>query len=210
MPVAMNLCTAAMRGAMLCAGSTCPSPAPLVAAPSAAGIHAALTHPQRWLFILTNLPYFAVAAALLDTDELPLAPDAPRCTLCSASGLGLMLGALGLVSAYWHGAQCQLMRSLYCYSEATGEARLHTPRWLKRLELGDICCSVFLTFTGVLCFGSYRTCSWIFPPFAVFLCGRFCKKNRRYRVYVFFHGAWHLFSAAAIYQIAANPRGLLG
>ena len=175
------------------------------------GVAAALTHPQRWIFILTNLPYFYVAISVVSTDEsLPLAAGAPECALCSSSGLGLIVALLGLVSAYWHGAQCQLLPQIYCYSAERGEAALHTPRWLGRLVLGDIFCSVLVMLVGLVCFGSYRTCSWIFPPFLLFFLGSRCKKAGRYGAYALCHGGWHLLSAAAISQIALNPQGLFG
>ena len=169
------------------------------------GVGAALSTRAKLVFLATNGAYFLVASRIALAPAVP-APNAPTCVsgLCTStefhSGVVFFMAS---VSAFWHGAQCQLASWLYC------NGALHAPAWLKRLLVYDLLCCGSLVVIGCVCFGPLRTFSWIVPAFLLtFVMGRRAKKRRQYQVYACWHGIWHIFSAVSIWQIALNPRPL--
>ena len=175
-----------------------------VARPKILGVAATLSPCAKIGFVATNIPYFAVAAVIFLMHPITRASGTFCCTVLCASSFfhGSVIGALGALSTYWHGAQCQMQPSccrwLYCYSETTGSSRLHSVTWLKRLVLADIGCSAFVTGIGVVCFGPGRTFSWLALPIVTFVAGSVSKARGRYALYAVFHGIWHMLSAVAI------------
>jgi len=183
---------------------------PSSSTPPILGVAATLSPWAKLLFVATNIFYFGAAALIFEGHPTTWSRGALCCAGLCASAVfhGCIVAALGAVSAYWHGAQCQLQppccRWLYCYSEAQQTSRLHSVRWLKRLVLADIGCSALTTLIGVVCFGPARTFAWLALPLLFFVIGSVGKRRGRYRLYAVAHGLWHVFSAAAIVQIVLD------
>ena len=131
--------------------------------PPILGTASALSPRARLAFVATNLPYFAAAVWIFASHPIPWDRGTLCCTaLCASAGFhGGVISALGAVSTYWHGAQCQLQPRcclwLYCYDPRSGSSRLHSVRWLKRLVLADVGCSMLTILVGLACFGPSRT-----------------------------------------------------
>ena len=182
---------------------------PLRGMPPILGVATTLSRRAKLAFLATNLPYFAVSAwFMVSTPANPLTPTC--CATLCASGIfhGSLVALLASVSTYWHGAQCQLQHSscrwLYCYSEARGSSALHSVGWLRRLVVADIACSGLTLLNGFICFGMWRTNSWMAGPFVVFAVAHVAKKRRQYEVYAIAHGIWHVVSAIAIFLVVLN------
>ena len=165
---------------------------------------------EKLLLVLSNAAYYAAATAVATASHLPTAPTLECATaLCGVVGFhATILFALSTVSTYWHGAQCQLCPSLYCYSSELDGARLHTPTWLRRLFVADISCATATFGVGIICFGLSRTVSWLAVPLLVFVLGAMAKRRRLFRLYALAHSAWHVLSALAISQIVLNDQAL--
>mmetsp|Transcript_35489 Transcript_35489/g.82887 ORF Transcript_35489/g.82887 Transcript_35489/m.82887 type:complete len:220 (-) Transcript_35489:148-807(-) len=170
--------------------------------PPILGVSAALSTRAKWLFVGTNIPYWGVALYTLGTGDVAPAPLLECALTLCASGLfhGTVIALLAAVSTGWHSAQCSLAEWL-CVGDVCD---LHSPRWLWRLLVCDISCSVATMGMSIVCFGPARTLGWLSVPLVVFLLGRRAKIRREYRLYAIWHGLWHLLSAAAISQIVAN------
>ena len=169
---------------------------------------ASLTLCEKWIFWATNMPYFVLAACTFAASSVPTPfpthDDSMLARTCSSSTfMGAVLLLLASVSTYWHGAQLQLMPWLYV-RDHTGTARLHSLRWLKRLVVADVSCSLLTICVGLGCLGIGRTLLWICMPCGVFLWSRHLKASGHYRAYAFIHGLWHIASAVAISQIVFN------
>lgn len=174
--------------------------------PSHSPVADAIPHPAaKWLFIMTNLPYF-MAAACIFTGR-PLADSLFECTrrICASPiFFGCLISSLACVSTYWHGAQMQIRLPRACrwvyggHSSQGGALLLHSAAWLKHLVVADVACSVLTTLVGVSCFGPARTFSWLLVPLIVFALGARAKRRGEYVQYAFLHGAWHILSAVAI------------
>jgi len=185
---------------------------PVGTPPAWLGVSRSLTPGEKWVFLLTNAPYFVVASLVAASPTIPVA--------CSWHCLGggcasvmvhaFVLYALAFVSTYWHGAQSQLMEPIYCPSRKTGLARLHTAPWLSRLIVGDIACAVMTFGVGLCCFGASRTLSWVAPALVLFVGGSVAKRRRQYQRYAMLHGLWHAASAVAIHQIVLTESTLFG
>lgn len=162
----------------------------------------------KWAFLLTNIPYAFAAFWIGCATSIPTAEAACFGELCASAAFhGSCVSAMCLMSTYWHGAQCQMNEWLYC-RRADGTAALHSPKWLRRLLLSDVACSLSLVGIGFCCFGAARTLSWIAPSFLAFLVARRAKARRQWSAYAFWHGLWHVASAVSIAQIVLNPNAL--
>ena len=175
--------------------------------PPILGVAARLSPRAKLVFVATNLPYFAASALIYSLHPILWdRPTGPLCciTVCASAAFhGSVIAALGGVSAYWHGAQCQMQclpccKWLYCYSEATGASLLHSAKWLKRLVVADVGCSALTVLVGCVCFGPSRTFSWLAVPLVFFLIGLIAKRRANFGLYALMHGIWHCASAAAI------------
>ena len=172
-------------------------------------LSAALSPFEKYLFLSTNLPYFMIAACTITAASIPAAmlnaPPAPFVSTCASTSFhGAILFGLASISTYWHGAQCQTLEYLYCVDSTTGEARLHSLKWLKRLLISDVSCSLATVCVGIGCFGFVHTAAWLLLPACVFLWARRYKARGQHRAYAIGHGLWHLASALAISQILFN------
>eukprot|EP00900_Chrysochromulina_parva_P028060 jgi/Chrpa1/9889/Chrysochromulina_OHIO_Genome00017090-RA len=177
--------------------------------PAELAVSAALSLREKWLFWATNMPYFIAAVLTLLSSSVPASalhdPGALAMEACASTTVhGVILLVLACISTYWHGAQCQLMAWLYCRDEVTGTARLHAPRWLRRLLVADVSCSLLTVLVGGGCFGIVHTVLWILPAAALFIGARYYKQSGQMRAYVIGHGLWHIASALAISQILFN------
>lgn len=183
---------------------------PLHLDPKWLGVSSALSHSSKCLFLLSNIPYYVVAWLIASAPAIPTDCSWHCLTgMChSPAFLGAIILSLGMVSSYWHGAQCELMLSIYCPERDTGIPRLHSARWQKRLITGDIACSILTFLMGVCCFGVVRTVSWIAPGVILFVTGAFAKRSARYKQYALLHGLWHVASALAIYNIVLTATAL--
>ena len=124
--------------------------------PAELAVSAALSLREKWLFWATNMPYFIAAVLTLLSSSVPASalhdPGALAMEACASTTVhGVILLVLACISTYWHGAQCQLMAWLYCRDEVTGTARLHAPRWLRRLLVADVSCSLLTFLVGGGC-----------------------------------------------------------
>ena len=180
--------------------------------PKILGVAATLSPRAKLAFVATNLPYFIASACIFATDPVTRARGPFCCAVLCASAAfhGGVVGSLGAVSTYWHGAQCQMQPSccrwLYCHSESTGTSRLHSVAWLTRLVKVDIGCSALAMGIGVVCFGPARTFEWLALPLAFFVVGAISKARGYYALYALFHGAWHVLGAIAISFIVLDGR----
>lgn len=169
-------------------------------------VSAVLSSREKWLFWLTNVPYFLVVGCTFSMRSVDADPIFEQLrVVCTASSFhGSILLILAIASAFWHGAQLQIMPWLYCRSSSTGMVRLHSPRWLRRLIVTDVSCSSFAICCGLFCFGPVHTLAWLAVPVLFFLWSAWQKRLGRHRAYALGHGLWHVLSAIAISQIVFN------
>lgn len=155
---------------------------------------------SRNLFIATNLAYWAVALLVLTSTQLAAQPAFECLSWICPSPIfhGLTLTTMAAVSTVWHSAQCELMDWF------SSVVNLSSSKYLRRLLLGDIFCTLFVVSCGIFCFGSWRTCFWLGPACTFFFIGRSHKLRQQYESYALWHGIWHVHSAFAASQIVFN------
>lgn len=173
------------------------------------GMVSSLSLPQKMMLVTSNVAYWIAAGAVYV--GAPIATPLVSCmfsTCAHAAFHGAQVTLMAAVSTYWHGAQVQLQipccRWLYCYDEDTGASFAHTPPCQRKLVLADIGCASLTIGIGILCFGPYRTLSWLFVPILTFIAGAISKRRRDYQAYAYYHSLWHVLSAIAICGIVLD------
>jgi len=183
----------------------------------------------KWVLVWTNIPYWCVAIATLNSPAVQSVAPACVARICASVLFhGCILTTLASVSTIWHlgalsppalyvarrsraprvaAAQCQLLECCRGVEKADGEASLVA--MLKRLLVSDILCSVLSFAVGLVCFSPVRTIVWLAGPFLVFLVARRAKVRREHETYALLHGLWHVLSAVAIWQIVFTPFAFL-
>ena len=166
------------------------------------GVHAALSTPQKWAFLASNLPYAIVSYQIFAAARIrEVAVWEPLTDGCASPLVhGLIIAGLCVVSTVWHAAQCQF-GSLLC------GAAPFLPTALRRLLVADVLCSLIAVCVGLVCFRG-RTLAWLALPSVAFLQGRRCKQQSLFARYAVWHSLWHCLSAVAIWNIVLWPVGL--
>jgi hypothetical protein len=123
---------------------------PFDAVPKWLGVSHGLSDRTKWIFILSNAPYFLSAWLIATSESVPTACSWHCLTgACAAPSFhGAMVLGLAVVSTYWHGAQCELLPRLYFHSPES-IALLQSALWQQRLIVGDIACSILTFLVGV-------------------------------------------------------------
>ncbi|CAK0855444.1 unnamed protein product [Prorocentrum cordatum] len=151
-----------------------------------------LTLAQRLLFWSTNLPYWALLAAVCLRGARPAMGPAP--VHCVAAF------AVALSSSLFHMVQLRLGGPLCgrCCPTACLK-HLGTPACLTRLIVADVSCAA--GYGACLLAWDAASVKWLLPPLLFLFGGAFLRRQGQAVAYAVAHGLWHLLSAAALAKV---------
>ena len=151
----------------------------------------------KWLYLLTNVPFFYVGyATLRDGHALPW---------CGPPAIAAaFIFAAGAASVLFHGTQCGCWTFEPLSVPGAGWARRVDPVFVEPsifTNAIDVMCAVQLAVFVLACNGGLGASHWatvLVPTLGLLVSSTALKRLRLYRTYVVIHSSWHVASAYGV------------
>lgn len=155
---------------------------------------------KKLLFLLTNVPYLAVAVLsmfLTKVDHRSFHPSLDF--LCESCFAHCALATLVSVTSI--GLHTSQVRVGHWCCPASRARTFHRRRVQDRLDLADCTCASLAVILGVLCHGVLEMGWNMALVVPIFLSSIVAKKLKMWNWYLILHGTWHLATAYLLAQI---------
>ena len=154
----------------------------------------------KWLYLLTNAPFFYVGyATLRDGHALPWCGP-PAIAAC-------LTFAAGAASVLFHGTQCGCWTFEPLSVPGAGWAMRRVDPVFAEPSIFtntiDVVCAVQLAVFVLACNGGLGVSHWatvLFPTLGLLVSSTALKRLRLYRTYVVVHSLWHVASAYVVWR----------